>query len=122
MFESVVEDPGADGLRRASRIFLVVAVLIALGTILSTALAIAGDHSFRLPILIVNLGLAVVAYLTSRGIEAQKNWAKWTGIVLGILELFNFPIGTVIGIAVLVYLNRAIKAGLFEPANVPPAG
>jgi hypothetical protein len=32
MFESVVPDPGQDALRRAGRIFRVVAVLIAAGT------------------------------------------------------------------------------------------
>ena len=30
------------------------------------------------------------------------------------LELLNIPIGTIIGIAILVYLNRANKAGLFD--------
>ena len=56
-----------------------------------------------------------IAYVTGKGIENQRPWAKWVGIILGILELLNFPIGTVIGIAILVYLNRAIKAKLFVP-------
>jgi hypothetical protein len=75
MFESVVPDPGQDALRRAGRIFRVVAVLIAAGTLLLSVPAVAAGRS-------------------------------------------NFPIGTVIGMAILIYLVRAGKAGLFKPARV----
>jgi hypothetical protein len=117
MFESVTPDPGQDALRRAGRIFRVVAILVVLGTALQAVLAFTGGGSLRLLPLLINLALAVVAWITAEGIEAQKSWARWVGIVLGLLELLNFPIGTVIGIAILLYLVRASKAGLFSGAT-----
>jgi hypothetical protein len=60
--------------------------------------------------------MAGLSWITGRGIDDQKPWARTVGIVLGLLELLNFPIGTVIGVAVLIYLNRASKAGLFASA------
>jgi hypothetical protein len=50
-------------------------------------------------------------------IEEQKNWARWVGVALGLLELLNLPIGTVIGVVILAYIIRANKAGLFAPAK-----
>jgi len=68
----------------------------------------------------VNLLLAGAAVATGKGIENARPWAKWVGILLGLLELANIPIGTIIGVAILIYLNRAIKAGLFK-REAPPA-
>lgn len=114
MFESVTRDPGAEGLDRASRIFYVIAALITLSTVLLVVLGLTGGRGIRPVGIVVNLIFGVVAFVTGKGISEQRTWAKWIGIGLGIVELFNFPIGTVIGIAVLVYLRRAIKAGLFK--------
>jgi hypothetical protein len=97
----------------------VIAVLGAIGIVLTAVLAVPGT-TFTLLTVITLLLYAVMAgaaWLTSRGVEGRKNWAKWLGIALGILELLNFPIGTVIGIALLVYLNRAIKSGVFAPQS-----
>ncbi len=112
MFESVIPDPGEDGLRRASRIFYVIAGLSVVATGLLIVVAVMSGR-LRLIQPAIYAVFGVVAYLTGKGIENQRPWAKWAGIVLGVLELFNFPVGTVIGIAILIYLNRAIKANLF---------
>jgi len=117
MFESVTPDPGQDALRRAARIFRVIAVLIALGSALQAVLVLTSGRSLSIPVLLFNLVLAAVAWVTAGGIEEQKNWARWVGIVLGLIELLNVPIGTVIGIAILLYLVRASKAGLFSSAT-----
>lgn len=114
MFESVTPDPGHDALRRAGLIFRVVAVLVVLGTALQAVLIVSRGGSLRFPLLLFNLALAVVSWVTAGGIEEQKSWARWVGIVLGLIELVNVPFGTIIGIAILVYLVRASKAGLFS--------
>lgn len=36
------------------------------------------------------------------------------GIAQAVLSLLNVPVGTIIGIFALVYLNRASKAGLLN--------
>jgi nitrate reductase gamma subunit len=107
MFESVTPDPGQDALRRAGRIFRVIAVLVVLGSALQAVLVLSDGGSLRLLPLLFNLALAVVSWITAGGIEEQQSWARWVGIVVGLLELVNIPIGTVIGVAILVYLVRA---------------
>ncbi|RKZ27794.1 hypothetical protein DRQ29_02975 [bacterium] len=39
-----------------------------------------------------------------REILHKKNWAKTVGIILAILMLFSFPIGTTLGIIILIDL------------------
>ena len=122
MFESIVKDKGQEGLTKASRIFFVITVLILLGIVLSVVLTLIGGGRLRPIAITINLVFAGAAYITGKGIDEGKPWAKWAGIVLGVLELLNFPLGTIIGIAILVYLNRAIKAGLFNPTASTQAG
>jgi hypothetical protein len=113
VFESLRPDPGADGITRAARIFYVVAVLSAAASILFLSSALMGNRRYTPFRLSTDFGLAAVAYVTGRGIENQRRWAKWLGYAFGTLELINIPIGTVIGIAVIIYIHRASKGGLF---------
>jgi len=108
MFESVVTDSGDDGLRRAAKTFRVAAAMIALGT---AFLTVTDPHLLRF---IVNAALAIAAWAIAQGIDDRKPWAKRAGYVFAVLALFSFPFGTVVGIALLVYLRRASKAGLFQ--------
>lgn len=114
MFESLRPDPGERGLTRAARIFDVLAVLSGIASILFLVLALIGDRPASTLRLLSNFAFAALAYIIARGIEHQKRWAKWLGYIFAVFELMNVPIGTVIGIAVIVYLHRASKAGLFE--------
>lgn len=61
----------------------------------------------------IMLGVGVIAILigilyaiTGWGLWNLKSWARIVAIILGILSLFNFPIGTIIGIVVLWYLFK----------------
>lgn len=116
MFESVRPDPGGEGLTKASRIFYVLAVLGAIGALVQLGLALA-DHR-PLPILgmAADAVLAVVCVVVGNGIDQQRPWARWLGFAVAAIELLNVPIGTVIGIVLIVYLYRASKAGLFNAA------
>jgi hypothetical protein len=118
MFESVAPDPGADGLQRASRIFYVIAVMIPLAALMRAGIGVIDSRPLDLPGLAINIVFTVLAYSTGRGIAAQKRWAKWMGYALGTIELLYFPIGTVVGIAIWVYLIRATRAGLFARSAV----
>jgi len=48
--------------------------------------------------------IGVIHLLTAKGIAEKKNWAKIVGIVLGALSLPNIPVGTVLGIFILMGL------------------
>lgn len=113
MFESVIPDPGADGLKRAARIFYVIAVMIPIAAAMRAVIALAERRPVDFEGVAINALFTALAYATARGIESQRPWAKWLGYALGTIELAYFPIGTVVGIAIWVYLVRATRAGLF---------
>lgn len=63
---------------------------------------------------VVTLGVGVLYLVTARGIVNRRNWAKVVGIVLGILALPGFPIGTVLGVLILVGLLSSESQGWFQ--------
>ena len=88
-------------------LLLVPAVLVrvsAAGEILPTA------HILIVSILIaVGFALSVVAFcygVTAYGLFRLRNWARILTIVWAILDLPIFPIGTVVGVLILVYMTN----------------
>jgi hypothetical protein len=65
---------------------------------------------------VITVAVGVLYLVTAKGIVNQKNWAKVVGIVLGILALPAFPIGTTLGVLILVGLLSAESQGWFQPA------
>lgn len=63
---------------------------------------------------------AALSFLTARGISQQRMWGKWLGYLQGASLLPGIPIGTIIGIALVLRVRRASKAGWFD-ATGPPA-
>jgi hypothetical protein len=118
VFESVRKDPGEDALGRAARVFYVLTVLELLSCALRVVAWLTSGTLGRLGLAVAAVTMAL-SYVTAQGIEQQRPWAKWLGITLGVLLLINVPIGTAIGIAVLIYINRANKAGLFARPDRP---
>lgn len=45
---------------------------------------------------------AAFIYFTWRAMQQGKNWARIAAIVLGVLSLLNFPIGTILGVLMLM--------------------
>lgn len=58
--------------------------------------------------------VSIVYLLVGAGVKNYKTWAKFVGAGLALVSLFYVPIGTLIGIFVLVYLARGWK----EPTPV----
>jgi hypothetical protein len=122
MFEDLTPDKGEQGLIRAERIFLILAILTGIIFLVDVLRFVSGSPIA--PVTLVELVVScILSFVTARGIEAQRPWSKWLGYVQGVLFLFNFPVGTAIGIAILIYIYRASKAGMFvRPiAALPPA-
>jgi len=63
--------------------------------------------------LVVGIG-SVVAIVAGVGLLQMRNWARWVTIVLAILNLPVFPIGTVIGGLMIWYLLQESIAAQFE--------
>ncbi|WP_161883373.1 hypothetical protein [Deinococcus alpinitundrae] len=59
-------------------------------------------------IFFVSLAWTVFQFFTSRAMQQGKGWARVAAIVIAILGLLNFPIGTALGVFILV--------GAFDPA------
>jgi hypothetical protein len=51
------------------------------------------------------------------GILLEKNWGRIVSIVNAVLNLFSIPVGTIIGVLVLIYLNGSEVREYFERKN-----
>lgn len=58
-------------------------------------------------VLLLGLLWAALIYFTSRAVSDGKSWGRVAAIVIAVLGLLNFPIGTVLGVLILV--------GAFDP-------
>jgi len=57
-------------------------------------------------------GIATV--IAGWGLLGMKGWARWLSIILAILSLFAFPVGTVIGALLIWYLFKNDVKEAFE--------
>lgn len=64
--------------------------------------------------LLGGIGLSLVGGI---GLLLGKDWGRIVSIVNAVLSLFAFPIGTVIGVLVLIYLTRPEVRGYFEDSH-----
>ncbi len=63
--------------------------------------------------------VSLVYLLVGAGVKNYKTWAKILGAVLAAVCLLYVPIGTLIGISILVYLARGWKEPTPEFAPIP---
>lgn len=59
-------------------------------------------------------GSGIVSLVAGWGLLQLRNWARWLTIVLSILGLFAFPIGTIIGALIIWYLLQDEARLAFE--------
>ena len=53
--------------------------------------------------------MSLVFLLVGAGVKSYKTWAKIVGAALAVIFLLYVPVGTLIGLCVLVYLARGWK-------------
>jgi hypothetical protein len=68
-------------------------------------------HSIAIFFLLCLIGLSLAGGI---GVLKAKSWGRIISMVNAILSLFNIPIGTVIGIFVLMYLSKTEVREYFE--------
>ncbi|MCD6595022.1 hypothetical protein J7L68_05025 [bacterium] len=73
-------------------------------------------------IIIFSVIYGILYFVVAKGIANRKNWANIVGIILAILMLFSIPIGTVLGIIILIDLfSDEGKQWFAESENAPVA-
>lgn len=50
--------------------------------------------------------LALVYFVVAYGLWVGQGWARIVAIILAVIGLLNFPIGTIISIVILIYLFK----------------
>lgn len=70
--------------------------------------------SYAGPFFWLSLAIAVLSFATAPALNSRKQWAMYTGVAAAMLSLPRFPIGTMIGIALLVGLWRIHKGGVLR--------
>lgn len=63
---------------------------------------------------LVLLLFAVPQIVAGVGLLKTKSWARYMAMVLAVIHLFNFPIGTAIGIYTILVLAQDETEALFE--------
>lgn len=88
-------------------------LLFVVGTIIASVLVvnIMGDEPEKSTplfwaIISVILLLSCVVLVTARGLKKHKQWARYVGLLLAIMALIAFPVGTVMGLFILSYINK----------------
>ena len=70
-------------------------------------------------VLILAFGLGITLFITAVGLWGMRMWARGLAVVISILSLFAFPIGTVIGALTIWYLFQEKTKDAFEAAGEP---
>lgn len=96
---------------------LVLFLFVGIGAL---ATALEGDEEALAVLTLIAAPFAVVLTVLSAlsivggiGVLKHANWARYLTLVLSVLDLFNFPLGTVLGIYCLWVLAQDRTASLF---------
>ena len=63
---------------------------------------------------LVFVALSLLQIIFGAALLTGRNWARILVMILAVLELISFPIGTVIGIILLIYLTRPRVVAYFR--------
>jgi hypothetical protein len=92
--------------------WLILVVMVLVGIILMIVGGAAGAREgaaaagvgFGMAIFYIIMGIVIffLYFMTAKGVANKKNYGKIMAIIFGILMLFSIPIGTILGIIILI--------------------
>ena len=86
---------------RMIRLFAWIILVAEVGIILALAIpVIAGRGQFTIKLILLilfSVGSAVFQLILGQAIKEHRQWGRTVGIIFGVLWLFGFPIGTLLG-------------------------
>jgi hypothetical protein len=101
----------------------VLALLLGIGLIVAAddpmAPKVMGIVGFSVAGLLVALGLP--GMVAGYGLLKRKSWGRALAMVVGVLDLFNMPIGTLIGVYTLFVLVQEPAGDYFGGGGLKPA-
>ena len=118
-------------LKTNATIYKVLGWLAIIGSIVGAIIAISmvamsGDSEALVGTLIVTIPAAlgsiiigVVYFLIAKGIHNRKDWARIVGFIFAILMLVSIPIGTILGIILLIGFSDEESKAWFYGVNAP---
>jgi predicted exporter len=95
---------------RVIRLFawIQVVAIVGIGAAIAIPMMVSGRAASAPPpwaglliILVVIVGLTVFQLIMGTAVKEHKDWGRIVGIIYGILTLFGFPIGTLVGAYIL---------------------
>lgn len=116
-------------LKTNATIFKVLGWIAIIGSILGAVIAIAmvaisGDSEsmvgtliVMIPVAIVSIIIGLVHFAVAKGIHNRKAWSKTVGFIFAILMLFSIPVGTILGIIILLGFSDEQSKAWFSGAG-----
>ncbi len=70
----------------------------------------------------VGVIIALICFVIAWGLWTMQGWARWVAIIFAVFSLISVPIGTIIGIIILLYLFQPEVKAAFGEAPAPVYG
>src|SRR3954451_6915297 len=109
-------------LKKGAWIFYLFAVIAAAGFVVELSSLVqhvgVGMGRFGWVRVIELPAIAALTWLTGQGLRRERAWALWLGCAQAAVMILVFPVGTAMGLFVLVYLGAASRGRLSAPKVV----
>lgn len=103
-------------------------IAIFVGLVVAGGGALSGDRqamvitgAVAIGVVSILLVISIPGFIAGIGLLKFRNWARILAIILGVLNIFSFPLGTALAIYTLWVLLNAQAAPLFSGPPVPAA-
>lgn len=90
-------------------IFIVGTVLLSVVVVDVLGVELENPDSYFWPTISVCIGFIVILLATAKGLQLHQQWARYLGLVLAVITLAAFPVGTVLGLFILSNLVKGWK-------------